>query len=158
MKEKLSNIRVVWENLWDACYDDYVTSRKRSHVRVWCGWWPPFSEFVAMTMSVSLAVRVMMCFAGKLRCRNFRFFYHIVCHRACLEVSSVVTRVLEIRDIIIIIIIIIIKAQRFSCFSRRALLIRYSVKNFRTIGHILSITAFCMRIYWPGRKFWGFRL
>ena len=70
-----------------------------------------------MTMSVSRAVRVMMCFAGKLRCRNSRFFYLSVCHRVCLEVSPAVTRVLDIGGIIII-IIIIIKAQRFSWFSK----------------------------------------
>ena len=51
----------------------------------------------------------------------------------------------------IIIIIVIITTQRFSSFIKSAvteqsLLIHYSAKNFRTVGHVLRIAAFNKRI------------
>ena len=53
--------------------------------------------------------------------------------------------------IIIIIIIIIQNSQRFSWFQTvrvtdQALLIHCSAKNVRPMRHVLSITAFCMRL------------
>jgi len=40
----------------------------------------------------------------------------------------------------------------------QTLLIHYSAKNVLIIRHVLSIAAFCMRIYGPGRIFSSFQL
>jgi hypothetical protein len=67
--------------------------------------------------------------------------------------------------IIIIIIMISLNSQRFDLCSKRtrlvndhAILIYYSAKNFQTLPHVLSIPAFCIRIYRWGRRLSSFRL
>jgi len=40
----------------------------------------------------------------------------------------------------------------------QALLIYYSAINVRTIRHVLIITAFCVRICRPARRFWSFKM
>lgn len=66
MKEKHCYIRVE-KSCTIKGYNDYVMSRRRSHIRVRWGWRPPFSEFVAVTMRVCAAIRVIVCLAGKLK-------------------------------------------------------------------------------------------
>ena len=53
-------------------------------------------------------------------------------------------------------------SQRFSWFAKsmadQALRIHYSARNFLTIRHVLSITAFCIRIYRAGSRLSSFKL
>ena len=52
-----------------------------------------------------------------------------------------------------LIIVVVINLQRLAClqrvqFTHQALLIHYYAKNFRIALQVLSVTAFCLRVYY----------
>jgi hypothetical protein len=46
----------------------------------------------------------------------------------------------------------LVASRKSTSLSDQALLIHCSTKNFLTIQHVSSITAFCIRIYRPGQS------